>query len=177
VNGLNANMCESLIDLRQAIGSADVEFSATWSPKYPVAADVVNVKSVRVTNSMLERLYALVGVLRKQRLATEIVDATGVITELRDTATRRAHARQSAIQFEQGLSYDPNYSVTIKTSGKGGMPRVIHFTLSEQDYIKACHALPFKKRVRLAGRLTQRSSKWVLDPMRSFEILPARKKK
>lgn len=179
VSGLNANMCDSLVELNDAAQGANVEFSASLSKRYPVPDDVANRTSVLYTTKMRGLAHTLSERLRASRSEVDGFNATGKVVELRKKASARAiaMARQESLRFgEHGMLFDNDYAVNMKTSGRDGIPRSVYFSLREDDYQRACEAHWRNERVRVTGRLAWRSGKWALDPLRTFEVISGRRR-
>lgn len=176
--GLNGSMCDSLLELHQASCGADVEFGATWSTRYPVAADIAGIKTILYTSGMATKVHELADVLRKRR-PPHVAEIEGTVVELRDRMSARQRARmelQPILTYGAHVDFNPDYAVIIKTSSDG-VQRNVHVTLSDEDYAKACGAHVSKKRVRATGLMAQRNGKWVLDPLHSFEVMSTRAKR
>jgi hypothetical protein len=166
--GLNANMCESLVDLHNAVSGVDVEFSTQWSRKYPVPAELSGITSIRYTARMAARAIELASALRRID-GSELVELTGYIVGLNSKTSLRKKTQQTEFTYSSDVDFDPDYSLTVKASGRGVTPRHVHFSLPAKDYGKACDAHKETRKVRLVGRLKLHLGKWVFDPLKSFE--------
>jgi hypothetical protein len=156
-DGLNANMCESLLRLRGPDGETALEFSARWSRRVAAPADLG--RPVRIDRTGFEFLSATSRALRAPT-ATESRAFTGHIVGLSDSRAGDDDGDDDG---------DDERIATLRFDENGrGKLQSARMHLGEADYKVACDAHRDGHTVTLKGRLDRRGNRWWIANVDGF---------
>jgi len=153
--GLNANMCESLMDIADLAGEREAEFSAQWSP---LVTPCYRGGSVKIGSSWHPVLAAASSSLREVPLLKR-VSVLGKIVALRSGAAPVDDL------------YPELHLVQIE-SREHGRRIVVRVTMSAHDYRLACDAHRDGHTVAVQGFLEKQGKLWVLSSPSQFQVVP-----
>ena len=153
--GMNANMCESLMEIAELAADREAEFSAQWSP---LVAPRYRGGSVRVGSKWHPVLAAAASSLRQVPFLKR-VSVLGKIVAL----------RSGAAPVEDG--YPENHLVQIE-SREHGRKIAVRVTLSATDYRLACDAHRDGQTVAVQGVLEKQGKLWILTSPGQFHVVP-----
>ncbi|MBT9588266.1 hypothetical protein IV102_33320 [bacterium] len=153
--GLNANMCESLMEIADLAGDKEAEFSAQWSP---LVTPRYRGGSVKVGSRWHPVLAAASSSLREVPLLKR-VSVLGKIVAL----------RSGAAPVDDG--YPEHHLVQIE-SREHGRRITVRITMSAYDYRQACDAHRDGQTVAVQGVLEKQGKLWVLSSPSQFHVVP-----
>ncbi len=156
-DGLNANMCESLLRLRDPDGETTLEFSTHWSRRLAAPADLG--RSVRIDRTGFEFVAATSRALR----STVAHDARAFIGRVVALADPRE-------DDDDGVDDDDDDRIaTLRFDANGrGRLQNARARLGEGDYKLACDAHRDGRPVSLRGRLERRGNRWWITDTEGF---------
>jgi hypothetical protein len=156
-NGLNANMCLSLLNLSPDKYSP-IEFSITWSPKIAPSEDISDQESFVLNESSYHQLEYAASILDK--LEPKEVTIRGLVKELKTD--------------DNPLGLDTSRAVVINVTNENDtLPSNVMVLLNADDYQAAISAHREWLPVIITGIL-QRShgNKWHIIKYSSFNVTP-----
>ena len=152
--GMNANMCESLMEIAELATDREAEFSVQWSPRVtPLYSDV----RVKVGAKWRSVMAAASSHLRQVPLLKR-VSVLGKIVAL----------RSESVPAEDG---DPENHVVHIESREPGRRMTVRVSLSAIDYRKACDAHRDGQSVSVRGVVEKQGKHWVLCSPSHFQVV------
>jgi hypothetical protein len=157
--GLNANLCEVLVEIFDALEGKPVEFSTSWAPEIPPSQDLRNSPSMTLEIKAYEVLKAAARELEKvaQPLDTTIM---GKIVVLR---SEESPSDGEQVEFQRMITM--YWEIETNNFVKIRVP------LSPAEYRYACDAHKDGKRIKVTGLPTKEGKFWVLHNHRGFEVV------
>lgn len=154
--GLNANMCETVVDILKDAGEISTEYSVIWSPEWPVSDDL---KSISILLDHRASSY-LESAARSMRSSIESQKVTiqGLITQLRIDLSGTDEDETD----EEGDRY-----IVVKDKSR----RNVHVYLDNDTYRSACDAHRDDKEIKITGILEKQGRFWQLMAPREVEYL------
>lgn len=153
-DGLNANMCEALTALHDAVQGAPVDFGVSWSSRIAVPADLRHVARIRYDQRSFEAVRQIGGALR-QPSGPRPRTLIGHVVELR---SRRASPASSG-EREVSLSAEVD-----------GRSLAVRISLEERDYLLACDAHRDRQPICVEGLLERIGKHWRLSRYEGFAL-------
>ncbi|WP_437949225.1 hypothetical protein WME98_53135 [Sorangium sp. So ce296] len=155
VEGLNANMCEALGSLHEALQDTPVDFGVSWSPRAAVPQDLERLAPIRYERRTFEAVREVGSALRQPTVARP-QGLTGYVVELR--AKRSAHA----------ISDERRVILSTEVEGR---THAVEISLEERDYQVACDAHRDRRPVRVEGLLERIGKHWQLTRYQGFGLV------
>lgn len=147
--GITANMCESLLKLKQ--GFTDVELETTI--RY--ASAITDRVGVKRTVHFGDKHFAIIGemakIYRDQTIVEDMI-LTGIIKNMRLLG-----------QAEHTISVE----CTVDKVGR----RIVQATLSEEQHILACSAYESTLMIRMEGVVDKSKKIWFISELTKFQVL------
>lgn len=153
--GLNANMCEALLELKGENVGIDLEYSVDWSINLPKPNNIPNV--VKVTSEGFDYLESAAKYLRDEDESVE-KEIVGNVTKL------------SFSDIDNDENDYGDRVITIRTDTPDKVINVI-VPLNLNDYKLACDAHKDMKKVSVIGMLERVGNKWRLMSPDGFKVL------
>lgn len=154
--GLNANLCEILMEMIEETSGITLEYSIIWSPLLLPAQDVREFDKVRLEYKAHQYLAATARELRKVEQSPETV-IQGKIVAL----------RSEVAPLDNGA---PQRSITIVWADNEERQLPVHVPLLQGDYAQACDAHRDGRTVSIRGQLEKRNNGWVLTGPHDFML-------
>jgi hypothetical protein len=149
--GLNANLCELLEETLKQTEETEIEYSVTWSPEWAVAADLRDIRGVRLEPRAVSFLGAAARQMRRlEESTTRTIE--GKVVALQSDAS--AVDEESASDFEQ--------VATILWEEQRGRKLRVRVALDALGYAQACDAHKLGLTVRVTGTLEKVGKFWKL---------------
>ena len=158
MTGLNANMCEAIINMSQD-QERPIEYSVIWSRKLRASVDVGNRDSIKLNRLNYEFLERASIELR--RVEPEYQTIRGLVTILRSD------------NDPLGTSVTDR-SVVIKWERPRGRPVNVYVVLERDDYVKALDAHRTWSTVEVTGVLSRTGSARRLSDPQDFKVINPR---
>jgi hypothetical protein len=156
-DGLNANMCRSLLGL-SVDKSSPIEFSITWSPKVAPSDDISNPEPIVLSEASYKHIEYAASQLEQMKLKE--VTIRGLVKALKVD--------------DNPLGLDTSRMVVIQvTNESDSLPSQVNVLLSKEDYQKAIIAHGEWTPIIIKGILqVRRGNRWHLINYTSFDVTP-----
>lgn len=151
-SGLNANMCDALLSLKNNDNNLSIESTVRWSNKLPEPDDIVD-KVVLKSDDF----YTIKNISDKYK------ENKPTNTEVTGKITRLSNNKNS-----QGISIERNIVIKAKIEGQY---RKVKLDLNEYDYMNACEAHKKDIEISVKGELIKSGKSWILDEYKEFKTL------
>lgn len=156
-DGLNANVCEALVELHRAAPDLSVGFSVGFSPRLPVDSELLGEVVLR------ERAFELLeGAAREMRGTTALDE--------RDIVGKIVRLAASDVDDDEDDASDGERTATLRFSENGRQQSAL-LQLEPEDYRAACDAHRDGRRVRVTGTLERIGRSWHVIGIKKFEVL------
>lgn len=162
-NGLNANMCEALLSLRDFPGEAQIEFGVSWSKRLQGPADLPS--SVLIEERGFEFLHQAARVLRQSGESEE--------RELRGHIVKLS-AIDAEFSASQSVTMNDARIATLRFIDERGVRQHAKMSLGVEDYKVACEAHRDNKLVTVHGRLEREGKQWRISGVHAFGVVDLR---
>ncbi|KEZ88699.1 hypothetical protein IO99_00525 [Clostridium sulfidigenes] len=150
-SGLNANMCDALLSLKNEDNDLSIESTVKWSNKLPQPYGIVD--KVVLKN---DDFYIIKNISEKYK------ENKPMNTEVKGKITRLSNNKNS-----QGISIERNIVIKGKVDGKD---RRIKVDLNDYDYMDACEAHKKDLEISVKGELTKNGKNWLIDNYKEFKV-------
>lgn len=154
-SGLNANMCEALLELKMDQLDIDLEYSVSWSVGIPKPNDVP--EKVIIKKTGFDYLENAAKILRNSDESIK----RGIIGKV---------VRLSALDLDDDAESNDNRLITVKTEVHDKTIRV-NVPLNVEEYKLACDAHRDNKDIKVEGIIERIGTKWQLMRPENFEVL------
>ncbi len=150
-SGLNANMCNAIIEMLKDKENIKVEYSVHWSSQLEPSPDIADIDPILLGG---EATYYL-------------QEAARHMEEFDNTDAEGVSAVQGRI-IELTSDSQSNGTVEISMEGIGK----VRFSLGSEEYQKACNAHRDRRSVSAKGKLTKKRKKgsWILVGPSDFKV-------
>lgn len=156
-NGLNANMCEALLSLRDHPGDLQIEFGVSWSKRLASPLDLP--RAVLIEERGFEFLVQTARALRESDESVER-ELRGLIVKL-STVNTDFTVPQNVVFVEGRIA-------TLRFTDERGRRQHAKMSLAADDYKIACEAHRDKKLVAVRGRLEREGKQWRISGVHDF---------
>lgn len=151
VDGMNANMCDSLSELLSLDLNANWLFAGQLDPVWENA-------DIRPSETLLTN-----------RAIKYLNKASDKLTDVPEFGDMEIEGMLYLLKHERSTASER----TVRLEWvKGRSIHKVRALLTPVDYAAACDAHKEERYVRLAGRLGRVNRRWVLEDVRKFEVLP-----
>ena len=157
-DGLNANMCEALLSLRDPSKDVHLELGVTFSKRLPGPPDLP--RTVLIEDRGFELLVQAARVLRAADESTER-ELRGYIVKLAIHDTGYAH---------EDIDLADSREATLRFIEHGRRQHA-RMDLDPDDYKLACEAHRDGKEITVQGRLERTGKQWRISGVRDFGTL------
>jgi len=160
--GFNANICQDLVDMAEAVEDIEIEYSTIWSPEWRVLPELAMMKPVKIERRSIEYLQAASKSMRSDLGESRKQEIKGFITKLQ--AITNTSEEEDAIEER---------TLAIKWKTQESKEINVNLTLSPEDYRKACDAYRDRKEVAVSGVLEKinRTSPFQLTAPENFRVV------
>lgn len=156
-DGLNANVCEALVELHRAAPELSVGFSVGFSPRVPVAPDLTGEVVLR------ERAFELLeGAARAMRNTPAL--------EEREIVGKIVRLAASDVDGDDDDPPEGERTATLRFL-ESGRRQTAQLQLEPEDYRAACDAHRDGHQVRVTGTLERIGRKWYVIGIKKLETL------
>lgn len=152
-SGLNANMCDALVKMREKVTDLRVEYSVDWSPKLPVPSSA---RAVSIGPDAYTYLQEAARALRSTAPPRPVVIQGRVVMLKSDSAPWEDEPTSP-------------HTVVIAWIDAEGKPIRTRVVLQPQDYLLACEAHTKGATVSVEGTLERRGKFTRLTEPKNFE--------
>ncbi len=162
--GLNANMCDAIVEMVSVADAEGFEFRTSWASDLAPSDSVASVGAIKVSHSTVRYLSMAATALRPA-LRPELVRITGSITQLR--------LQESEDREVQKDPEDSHQDRVVTLSGYFAREdRIINIRvfLQADDYHLACDAHRDGQIVTVVGVMEKRGRFWVIMMPTRFEV-------
>lgn len=154
--GLNANMAEAILSLKEPNQDAILEYRVEWSPFVPKRENVPSI--VTIEKNGFNFLESAARILRGSN--------ESVVQEINGKVTRLA---ADDVEDDENDELENNRFVVIR-AGENGNYRNIHLSLNAEAYKLACDAHRDSRSVMVNGTLERIGKRWVLMAPNQFHV-------
>jgi hypothetical protein len=157
--GLNANMCDKLIDIFQDNKYQTGRCSVDWSPEWPIDTELIGHESINIEE---RSLYYLEEASRQLRTSLERqrINLIGRIIQL----------RSEDLPFNECDNHEDRI-ITVLSGTEGALNLKVRIMLPAEDYITACDAHKRGKSISIIGTLEKIGRTWTLTSHTDFKII------
>ena len=141
--GLNANMCDALLNLREPVPDLSIEYGVDWSPKVPEPLIFSQPPSVRIGPESDEYVQAAAKQLRAVEPPRDLTIEGRVVLLKSDSPPWEYEA-------------DDPHTIVVAWLDSNGKPVKTRVILHPTDYLQACDAHKGGKTVSVRGTLERR---------------------
>lgn len=145
--GLNANMCEALIDILEVAKGSDLSVMTSLAPSWPIPEDVVT--QISLTSASKDYLEA----------ASEVFDE------------QVAKGKQTLVGVAINLTRKEENVIRLVTTIEGRGDASVAIPLDEASYRSVCDAHKDLKFIRVSGNLEKIKNRWYLTNPEDLEII------
>jgi len=154
--GLNANMCDAILEMPQEILEGETEYSIIWSPEVEPPDDVIDANAIRLGPKSYSYLEAAARMLRVEQSKDVVV--RGRVVQLRsETAPADEDQDQSGER-----------TITILWEQDDAPQTRVRVSLDAASYKLACDAHKEGRLVSVKGKLEKQGKFWTLMSPHDF---------
>lgn len=157
--GLNANMCNSLLSMFSKEFNIRIEYSVNWSPEFEVSKDILRREPVQLSGDAIPYLEQAFDKMRAMEQFRPVT-IEGFITQLRSEEPQLV-----STDDESGTIVIRWYDELLRRQIN------VHVPLSPVEYRIACDAHRDKKPIFVAGDLGKEGRYWQLSDPANFRVL------
>jgi hypothetical protein len=150
INGLNANMCDAILNFKHSLYEIDIESTVTWSNSLPIPTGIVQRTIIKDND------FKAIDYISKKYKEREIsiVQISGIIINLHNS-------------FDENNRFDRYIIIDTLIENK---KRKVKIPLNSFDYSKACEAHRTKSTVSVNGQLDKIGRYWTLISYENFIV-------
>ena len=159
--GLNANICDAILNSANSMEMLQVEYNVNWSPLWEVSKDIKNIKSICLDNRALECIAVASDSMREE-VEPKTVKIIGHVV-----GTRFEGPKDEEDEEKNKLAR----KIYIKYLNEDSRMIEVALELNSSDYVKASNANIEWNMITVTGELGKEGRKWVLMNPREFKVL------
>ena len=159
--GLNANMCEAILEMPRELRDMEMQYSVLWSPELKAPADVAEDVPIRFEPKSYEYLETAARMLRHVEQSSD-VEVRGRVVQLRS---------EVAPSDEEDDDVGAERIVTVLREQEGTDQIRVRILLDPEQYKSACDAHKEGRIVSVIGKLEKLGKFWTLMSPRDFRVL------